>query len=153
MSAWFPFLSLRSHRETIAAKDETIALLRETVKQLTDSLEAFREASLHLRTPQPRPQRPAQEKEPSAPAINYAAIDPGDTAALLQAARSEMGPGKVSAPQLMRRVDQIRTQIVASRKAQELKAFTSVNLAAPEDIEQQIAQAIAEGQNAAGVNS
>jgi hypothetical protein len=149
MKPWFPFLSLRSHRETIAAKDETIALLRDTVKQLTDSLEAFRETMVALRTPQPRIPR---EKEASKP-INYAAIDPNDSTAILQAARAEMGPGKVSAPQIMRRAEQIKAHVIASRQSAELKAFTSINVAPPEDIEVLIAQTIAEGQHAAGVNS
>jgi hypothetical protein len=149
MSAWLPFLSLRSHRETIAAKDETIALLRDTVKQLTDSLEAFRETMVVLRTPPARPARPAQEKD-SKP-INYATIDPGDQAALLQAAKAEMGPGKMSAPQLLRRMDQIKAHVVASRQAAELKSFTpTMNVSAPEDVESLIAQAIAEGEQAAG---
>jgi hypothetical protein len=152
MTAWFPFLSIRSHRETIAAKDETIALLRETVKQLTDSLEAFREASLHLRTPQPRAQRPPQEKEAPAPPINYAAIDPGDPSSLLRAAQAEMGPGKTSAPQILRRAEQIKAQVMASRRASELKAYTSVNVEAPEDVEALIAQAVQEGAAAGGGN-
>jgi hypothetical protein len=150
MSAWPPFISFRSHRETLAAKDETIALLRETIQQLTGSLEAFRETMVALRTPQARTPRAPQEQ---AKPIDYAGIDPNDNQALINAALAEMGSvGKVSGPALLRRAESLRGQILANRKTAEQKAFSAFApaAAAPHDIESLIEQTIAEGQAAAG---
>ena len=157
MAHWFPFISVRAHREVLASKDETIALLREQVKQYTDSLESFREAMKAVHTAQaqqPRRRESSAEKEPPKP-IDFASVDPNDNEALMKLAVAEVGPAtKVSSVHLMRRVEHLRNQAIDMRRRRMQKALEPLDhpipsVSSPEELEALIAQAEQEGAAAA----
>lgn len=117
----FPFVSLRSHRETLAAKDETIRLLRETIEHQTAALKAF-DGLLEALKPKPRVAgAPGRIAEPRAQ-VNYADIDPTDNEALKEAALREIGPGRHPAHHVLNRIESIRRQITVAREAQMMRA-------------------------------
>lgn len=143
----FPFISTRAHRETIAAKDETIALLRETVLNLTQSLKALESLaeSLKPRLPMLRSRREA-ESEPKLPKVDYANLNPEDNVALGAAARAELGPGKHKAQDVIRRMEHIKRQILLNRDAQKLRTVAPPPPAAVSElIEKTIQDGIAAG--------
>jgi hypothetical protein len=143
-----PFISTYSHREVIAAKDETIALQRETIKQLTDSLEAFRETMTAVRkaaAEPPRRVRTAKEEAQAQP-IRYEAIDPSDWQAVLDAAAGELGPGKHTSSNLIRRAEAIRQQIINSRAHRASQPAAPLpTTQAPPEVNELIEQAVQQG--------
>lgn len=109
-----PFISRRSHAETIAAKDETIAELRTVNQNLTDSLKAF-DGLLESLKPKPRvPRLPGERSAPASP-IDYGNLDPNDNRALARAALAEMGGGRHNIARVQQRAEHIRTQILEAR--------------------------------------
>jgi hypothetical protein len=144
----FPFLSLRSHRETLAAKDETIAIQQETIANLTASLHAF-DSLIESLKPKPQVPVPARERErtPRAPAIDYAALDPDNNEQLVSAALAEMGPGKHNVVRLQQRVQHIRRTIIAAQKERERRALEP-GPPIPAAIEQLIEETLAQGESA-----
>lgn len=147
----FPFVSLRSHRETLAAKDETIRLLRETIENQTAALKAF-DGLLESLKPRPRTAAPGRIAEPQPP-VNYADIDPSDNEALMAAALRELGPGKHTMHHVTNRVQSIRRQITVAREAQMMRAQQPgpppPPEAIPEAVNKLIEETVAQGEQLA----
>jgi hypothetical protein len=144
-----PFVSLRSHREVIAAKDETIRLQRETIDNLTASLKAFQD---YLESLKPKPRTARGETGEIAkprPHVNYAELDPSNQQALVDVALAELGPGKHHASHVLSRVDHIRRRILLERDIAAARAAQPGPPpppdAIPEAINTLIEQTVAEG--------
>lgn len=144
-----PFISVRAHREVVAAKDETIALLRETNQRLYDGIEALKELALSLK-PQAIERRPKSETQPK-PAVNYARLNPDDNDALAAVAMAELGPGKHSIGRVAQKVEHIKRQIEYNR-AHPPPFASAPSPAAADLIEQAVAEGEALAKQEMGVN-
>lgn len=149
----FPFISMRSHRETIAAKDETIAVLRETLSGLQQSLKALEELAQAAK-PKPFLARPRGETSERVKPLDYAKLDPNDNEALAAAAKRELGPGKHTVSRLQNRMLHIKRQVLLQRAAQADKAgMPMVAPPPPAAIAEQIEQAVRDGEAAAAAGA
>jgi hypothetical protein len=146
----FPWISRSAHLETLAAKDETIAVLRETNAALLAAIPRATETPVEAAIPR-------KKKEGARSAIDYANLDPNDNEMLVRAALAEMGPGPRSASLLQRKVEHIRRQVIQS-KAESLKQSQQPGVIytrepeTPEDVMARINAAVAQGQEDARVN-
>lgn len=150
----FPFVSVRSHRETLAAKDETIAVLRETIANLTHSLKALEELAEAAKPKMPmlRPRREADTQRTSR-SVDLGNLDPSDNEALIAAARQELGAGKHTAQQLLRRAEHIKRQILINRDAQRSGVAQVPVAPPPSAVNEMIEKAIQEGEAAAAAGA
>ncbi len=129
--------------ETIAAKDETIAALRETnaallafINRLTDAKAAPVETAKT-----PRLRKPSK-------AVDLADVDPTDNEALAHLALREMGTS-ASMSHLQRKVEHIRRQVVqahADRKQERGQTAMLAEATAPAEVIDKIEAAIRQGQ-------
>lgn len=136
----FPFISLLSHGLVVAGKDETIAVQRETIDDLRESLRAERDlrAATEKRilelveksmTPPPAPERRRlhRPEEPSAQpeTLDLTMVNPSDNEALALLAMREVPQGaKTSSSALLRSMERIRSQVIEAHAARSRDAST-----------------------------
>jgi hypothetical protein len=108
------FISLKSHREVVAAKDETISLLKDQVVKLRELL------SLQLGARRPAPAAPGrmiEGQESSRKRIDYSLYDENNMEELARLAKEALrGRRQFTPADLKATVSGIRQQIIAEKE-------------------------------------
>ena len=131
----FPFISRRSHAAIVQAKDDQIALLRETLAHAHSAEERERErrdglteklvdAVRQTMTPTPAPEPRRRREQPDTPdpepeTLDLSMVDPNDNEALALIARREMVPmgSRVNGVQLMKTIENLRQKVIEAHDA------------------------------------